>query len=173
MLERERAKLDRSLSGIREMKGLPDALLVIDVDHERIAVSEARKLGIPVVGVCDTNSSPDGIDYPIPGNDDALRAIKLYLGGAADAILEARAVAAPVIEGDANDYVEVTEEAPVDIKTEPEKSPQDGPGQGAAGDGTPEKASGDPEILVESGNVPSDKPNDEPSSKDVQAKPES
>ena len=63
MLERERAKLDRSLSGIREMKGLPDALLVIDVDHERIAVSEARKLGIPVVGVCDTNSSPDGIDY--------------------------------------------------------------------------------------------------------------
>jgi small subunit ribosomal protein S2 len=169
MLERERAKLDRSLSGIREMKGLPDALLVIDVDHERIAVSEARKLGIPVVGVCDTNSSPDGIDYPIPGNDDALRAIKLYLGGAADAILEARAVAAPVIEGDANDYVEVTEETPADIKAEPEKSPQDGPGQGATGDGTPEKASGDPEILVQSKNVPSG----EPSGKDVQAKPES
>ena len=177
MLERERAKLDRSLSGIREMKGLPDALLVIDVDHERIAVSEARKLGIPVVGVCDTNSSPDGIDYPIPGNDDALRAIKLYLGGAADAILEARAVAAPVIEGDANDYVEVTEEAPVDIKAEPEKSPKDGPGQGGAGEGTPEKAFGDPEISVESKNVPSDKPSDkpsgQPSGKDVQAKPES
>ncbi len=110
MLERERTKLDRSLSGIREMKGLPDALFVIDVDHERIAVSEAKKLGIPVVGVCDTNSSPDGIDYPIPGNDDAIRAIRLYLKGAADAILEARAASATVIEGDADDYVEVTED---------------------------------------------------------------
>ena len=110
MLERERVKLDRSLSGIREMKGLPDALFVIDVDHEKIAVSEARKLGIPVVGVCDTNSSPDGIDYPIPGNDDAIRAIKLYLGGAADAILEARGASTPAIEGDADDYVEVPAE---------------------------------------------------------------
>ncbi len=117
MLERERAKLERSLSGIRDMKGLPDALLIIDVDHERIAVSEARKLGIPVVGVCDTNSSPDGIDYPIPGNDDAIRAIRLYLKGAADAILEARAAAAPVVEGDADDYVEVTEENPVNAST--------------------------------------------------------
>ncbi|HAU42011.1 MAG TPA: 30S ribosomal protein S2, partial [Gammaproteobacteria bacterium] len=90
MLERERVKLDRSLSGIRDMKGLPDALFVIDVDHERIAVSEARKLGIPVVGVCDTNSSPEGIDYLIPGNDDAIRAIRLYLHEAADAVLEAR-----------------------------------------------------------------------------------
>ena len=111
MLERERAKLNRSLSGIREMKGLPDALFVIDVDHERIAVSEARKLGIPVVGVCDTNSSPEGIDYLIPGNDDAIRAIRLYLQGAADAIIEAKAAAAPVIQGDADDYVEVSEEA--------------------------------------------------------------
>jgi len=110
MLERERTKLDRSLSGIRDMKGLPDALFVIDVDHERIAVSEAKKLGIPVVGVCDTNSSPDGIDYPIPGNDDAIRAIRLYLRGAADAILQARAASAQTIEGDADDYVEVTEE---------------------------------------------------------------
>jgi len=115
MLERERTKLDRSLSGIREMKGLPDALFVIDVDHERIAVSEARKLGIPVVGVCDTNSSPDGIDYPIPGNDDAIRAIRLYLKGAADAILEARAASATVIEGDADDYVEVTEESEASV----------------------------------------------------------
>ncbi len=117
MLERERAKLERSLSGIRDMNGLPDALLIIDVDHERIAVSEARKLGIPVVGVCDTNSSPDGIDYPIPGNDDAIRAIRLYLKGAADAILEARAAAAPVVEGDADDYVEVTEEHSVNTST--------------------------------------------------------
>ena len=111
MLERERAKLDRSLSGIRDMKGLPDALFVIDVDHERIAVSEARKLGIPVVGVCDTNSSPEGIDYLIPGNDDAIRAIRLYLQEAADAVLEARAAAAPVLQGDADDYVEVSEDS--------------------------------------------------------------
>ena len=117
MLERERAKLDRSLSGIRDMKGLPDALFVIDVDHERIAVSEARKLGIPVVGVCDTNSSPEGIDYLIPGNDDAIRAIRLYLQEAADAVLEARAAAAPVLQGDADDYVEVSDDpqdTPVD-----------------------------------------------------------
>ena len=111
MLERERAKLDRSLSGIRDMKGLPDALFVIDVDHERIAVSEARKLGIPVVGVCDTNSSPEGIDHLIPGNDDAIRAIRLYLQEAADAVLEARAAAAPVLQGDADDYVEVSEDS--------------------------------------------------------------
>ena len=118
MLERERVKLDRSLSGIRDMKGLPDALFVIDVDHEKIAVSEARKLGIPVVGVCDTNSSPDGIDYPIPGNDDAIRAIKLYLGGAADAILEARGASTPAIEGDADDYVEVPAEENVNTTAE-------------------------------------------------------
>ena len=116
MLERERAKLNRSLSGIREMKGLPDALFVIDVDHERIAVSEARKLGIPVVGVCDTNSSPEGIDYLIPGNDDAIRAIRLYLQGAADAIIEARVAAAPVIQGDADDYVEVSEETASELE---------------------------------------------------------
>ena len=117
MLERERAKLDRSLSGIRDMKGLPDALFVIDVDHERIAVSEARKLGIPVVGVCDTNSSPEGIDHLIPGNDGAIRAIRLYLQEAADAVLEARAAAAPVVQGDADDYVEVSDDpqdSPVD-----------------------------------------------------------
>jgi len=117
MLERERAKLDRSLSGIRDMKGLPDALFVIDVDHERIAVSEARKLGIPVVGVCDTNSSPERIDYLIPGNDDAIRAIRLYLQEAADAVLEARAAAAPVLQGDADDYVEVSDD--------PQDSPMD------------------------------------------------
>jgi small subunit ribosomal protein S2 len=134
MLERERVKLDRSLSGIREMKGLPDALFVIDVDHEKIAVSEARKLGIPVVGVCDTNSSPDGIDYPIPGNDDAIRAIKLYLSGAADAILEARGASAPAIEGDADDYVEVpaeenvntTAESVVEAAPEPDSAPVGG-----------------------------------------------
>ncbi len=126
MLERERVKLDRSLSGIRDMKGLPDALFVIDVDHERIAVSEARKLGIPVVGVCDTNSSPEGIDYLIPGNDDAIRAIRLYLHEAADAVLEARAAAAPVLQGDANDYVEVSDDSP-DSSADAEVSPETAP----------------------------------------------
>ena len=116
MLRRAKEKLERSIGGIKDMGGLPDALFVIDVDHERIAVSEARKLGIPVVGVCDTNSSPDGIDYLIPGNDDAIRAIRLYLQGAADAIIEAKVAAAPVIQGDADDYVEVSEEAASELE---------------------------------------------------------
>ena len=108
-LGRERNKLDRSLSGIRNMTSLPDCMFVIDVDHEKIAVAEARKLKIPVVGIVDTNSSPEGIDYPIPGNDDAIRAIRLYLSHAADAVLEARSVLPQVITGDADDYVEVSE----------------------------------------------------------------
>jgi small subunit ribosomal protein S2 len=106
-LERQKLKLARSLSGIRNMKGLPDAMLVIDVDNERIAVAEAKKLGIPIVGVVDTNSSPDGIDYVIPGNDDAIRAIRLYLEGIADAIVTARQALPDPIEGDADDYIEV------------------------------------------------------------------
>ena len=83
-------KLERSLGGIKNIGGLPDALFVIDVQHERIAVSEARKLGIPVFAIVDTNSDPDGIDYVIPGNDDAIRAIRLYVTAAADAIQEGR-----------------------------------------------------------------------------------
>ena len=90
---RELAKLERSLGGIKEMDGLPDVLFIIDVGHEKIAVREAVKLGIPVVGVVDTNHSPDGVDYVIPGNDDAIRAIQLYLGGAADAIIDGREAA--------------------------------------------------------------------------------
>ena len=90
MLRRELDKLERSLGGIREMEGLPDALFVVDVGHEKIAVHEAQKLGIPVVAVVDTNCSPDGIDYVIPGNDDAMRAIELYAGGVADAVIEGR-----------------------------------------------------------------------------------
>lgn len=87
---REIVKLEQSLGGIRSMGGLPDAIFVIDVDHEKIAISEARKLKIPIVGVVDSNSSPDGIDYVIPGNDDSIRAIKFYLSGIADAIVDAR-----------------------------------------------------------------------------------
>jgi small subunit ribosomal protein S2 len=109
-LERQRAKLNRSLSGIREMNGLPDALFVIDVEHEKIAVSEANKLGIPVVAVVDTNSMPDGIDYIIPGNDDAISSINLYLGSAAAAINDAREVGVVELIGDADDYVEIDPE---------------------------------------------------------------
>lgn len=87
---REITKLERSLGGIRAMGGLPDAVFVIDVGHEKIAVSEASKLKIPIVGIVDTNNNPDGIDYVIPGNDDSIRAIKLYLQGITDAIIDAR-----------------------------------------------------------------------------------
>ena len=79
MRSRMKEKLERSIGGIKEMSGLPDVLFVVDVDHERIAVTEANKLGIPVIGIVDTNSDPDGVDYVIPGNDDAIRAIKLYV----------------------------------------------------------------------------------------------
>src|SRR3989344_2016764 len=85
-LDRERVKLEKSLGGIKEMSGLPDAVFVIDVGHEYIAVSEAKKLNIPVVAVVDSNCKPDGVDYVIPGNDDAIRAIQLYARAAADAI---------------------------------------------------------------------------------------
>ena len=90
MRSRDLEKLDRSLGGIKDMGGLPDALFVIDVDHERIAITEANKLGIPVIGVVDTNSSPEGVDYVIPGNDDAIRAVQLYLGSMAEAVLRGK-----------------------------------------------------------------------------------
>ena len=92
-LQRSRlmAKLERSLGGIKDMGGLPDALFVVDVQHERIAVTEANKLGIPVFGIVDTNSDPEGVTYVIPGNDDAIRAVRLYVTAAADAIEEGRA----------------------------------------------------------------------------------
>src|SRR3546814_12862186 len=83
-------KRERSLGGIEVMGGLPDAMFVVDVDHERISISEANKLGIPVIGIVDTNSSPEGVDYIIPGNDDAIRAVQLYLGSMADAVLRGR-----------------------------------------------------------------------------------
>ncbi|MFT4103851.1 MAG: 30S ribosomal protein S2 [Burkholderiaceae bacterium] len=93
MFERERDKLVKSLGGIKDMNGLPDALFVIDVGYHKIAITEARKLGIPIVAVVDTNHSPEGIDYVIPGNDDSGRAIRLYAQGMADAVLEGRAAA--------------------------------------------------------------------------------
>jgi small subunit ribosomal protein S2 len=90
MFQRELAKLERSLGGIKDMDGLPDAMFVIDVGYQKNAVAEANKLGIPVIGVVDTNHSPIGVDYVIPGNDDSSRAIRLYARGMADAILEGR-----------------------------------------------------------------------------------
>ena len=107
-LTRERAKLEKSLGGIKEMKSLPDALFVIDVSHEDIAVKEARKLGIPVIAVVDTNCSPDNIDYVIPGNDDAIRSIRLYAQLAAEAVLEGRA-SVPQIEV-SDEFVELDAE---------------------------------------------------------------
>jgi small subunit ribosomal protein S2 len=105
-LTREQEKLEKSIGGIRKMGGLPDALFVIDVDHERIAIQEANKLNIPVIAIVDTNSNPDGVDYIIPGNDDSMRAIKLYTSSMADAILEGRA---SVSTGDIEEVVEAAE----------------------------------------------------------------
>ena len=124
-LSRELDKLERSLGGIKDMEGLPDVLFVIDVGHEKIAVSEAVKLGIPVVGIVDTNHSPDGVDYVIPGNDDAIRAIQLYVKGAADAVLEGRLSAqlsGPGVEG---------------ASTEPQASPDDNPETQASSESDP------------------------------------
>jgi small subunit ribosomal protein S2 len=105
--QREMDKLNRSLGGIKEMNALPDALFVIDVGYQKIAVTEAKKLGIPIVGVVDTNHSPDGIAYVIPGNDDSSRAIRLYARGIADAILEGRSqVIQEIVQAD--EFVEVS-----------------------------------------------------------------
>jgi len=107
-LRREMDKLERSLGGIKDMESLPDVMFVIDVGHEKIAIHEAKKLGIPVVAIVDTNCSPDGIDYVIPGNDDAMRAVQLYATGMADAVIEGResVPSAPVGE---DEFVELDE----------------------------------------------------------------
>jgi len=111
MFQRELEKLERSLGGIKDMNGLPDALFVIDVGYHTIAVTEAAKLGIPVVGVVDSNHSPDGVNYVIPGNDDSSRAIRLYARGAADAVLEGRSqIVREIVGGDEFVEVETTEE---------------------------------------------------------------
>ncbi|AMN47361.1 30S ribosomal protein S2 [Steroidobacter denitrificans] len=108
-LRREREKLERSLGGIKAMESLPDVLFVIDVGHERIAIHEARKLGIPVVAIVDTNCMPDDVDYVVPGNDDAMRAIQLYAEGMADAVLEGRS-ALPEVPAGEDEFVELDEE---------------------------------------------------------------
>ncbi|MCS3902517.1 small subunit ribosomal protein S2 [Methylohalomonas lacus] len=116
-LTREEDKLNRSLGGIKDMGGLPDAMFVIDVGYEYIAIKESQKLNIPVIGVVDSNNSPDGVDYVIPGNDDAIRSIRLYASSVADAVIEARQSAQQFTEsaeGSENDFVELDESgAPV------------------------------------------------------------
>jgi small subunit ribosomal protein S2 len=110
MLQREMVKLEKSIGGIKDMNGLPDAIFVIDVGYHKIAVTEAGKLGIPVIGVVDTNHNPEGVAYVIPGNDDSSRAIRLYARGAADAVLEGRSQAVQeVVAAVSDDFVEIAE----------------------------------------------------------------
>jgi len=109
MLRREQEKLERSLGGIKDMNGIPDAMFVVDVGYEKIAVSEAVKLGIPVIGVVDTNNSVEGIDYVIPGNDDAIRAISLYVESAANAVETGRMNIARISPDSEDEFVELDE----------------------------------------------------------------
>ena len=166
-LSRQRTleKLEDSLGGIKDMGGLPDVLFVVDVDHERIAVTEAKKLGIPVVGIVDTNSNPDDIDYIIPGNDDAIRSIRLFVQALADSVIEGQAA----FQGDVSedDFVEVAEgeteavaaetaepaaaEAPVETATEAapeapatEAAAEEGAADAAAADAAPAETSETP-----------------------------
>jgi len=110
-LTREMTKLQRSLGGIKELSALPDALFIIDVGYQKGAVQEANKLGVPVIGVVDTNHNPEGIQYVIPGNDDSSRAIRLYARGMADAVLEGRTQSLEeVVAASRDEFVEVEEE---------------------------------------------------------------
>ncbi|MBS3916322.1 MAG: 30S ribosomal protein S2 [Sulfuritalea sp.] len=110
MLQREMIKLEKSIGGIKDMNGLPDAIFVIDVGYHKIAITEANKLGIPIIAVVDTNHNPEGVAYVIPGNDDSSRAIRLYARGAADAVLEGRSQSVQeVVAAVSDDFVEVDE----------------------------------------------------------------
>ena len=120
---RDMEKLERSLGGIKDMGGLPDAIFVVDVDHEAIAIKEAKNLGIPVIGIVDTNSSPDNVDYIIPANDDAIRAVTLYVTSMADAIIAGKEYAQTQAGGKAEQEAPATEEAPVEAKAEEAATP--------------------------------------------------
>jgi small subunit ribosomal protein S2 len=115
MFDRELAKLEKDIGGIQDMNALPDAMFVIDVGFHKIAVAEAKKLGIPVIGVVDTNHSPEGVDYVIPGNDDSAKAVALYARAVADAVLEGKANAATelvqAVAADGDEFVEVSDNA--------------------------------------------------------------
>ena len=136
-LRREKDKLEASLGGIKNMPSLPDCLFVIDIGHENIAVAEAKKLGIPVVAVVDTNYDPSRVDYAIPGNDDAIRAIQLYARAVADAVLEGKATAPTFSAGD-SEFVELDAQGnPVDNRQDPRRRPA---GKGKPGAKAPAKA---------------------------------
>lgn len=122
MRTRAKEKLERSIGGIKDMGGLPDAIFVVDVDHERIAVTEANNLKIPVIGIVDTNSNPDGVTTVIPGNDDAIRAIQLYVEAIADACVEGRERNAPA--GGNSEFMEVEDDAAVEAAAETEAAPE-------------------------------------------------
>ena len=134
-LRRERDKLEASLGGIKDMNRLPDAIFVIDIGHEDIAIKEAKKLGIPVIAVVDTNYNPELVDYAIPGNDDAIRAIQLYARAAADSILEGKAAAPNAAQGDADEFVELDEEGNPVAKDDDRKAaaPRRAPAKKGAG----------------------------------------
>jgi len=121
MHTREMEKLEKSLGGIKDMKGLPDAIFIIDVDNEHIAVKEAVKLNIPVIAIVDSNSTPDNVDYIIPGNDDSIRAIQLYTSGMAEAVLEGKATASSVSESK-DEFVEL-DETSAEKKPKKKKAP--------------------------------------------------
>lgn len=152
MLTRERNKLLVGLSGIRDMERLPDAMFVVDVGHEKNAVSEAVKLGIPVVAVVDSNCNPDLIDYIIPGNDDAIRSVQLYLQAAADSVLDGRQVATAAALSEASEFVEVDDSGDVKLegaddqrrRSTPRKRPPAGPRRPA------------PAAIAESGTLTTD-----------------
>ena len=118
-------KLQRSLGGIKDMGGLPDALFVVDVNHERIAVTEANKLGIKVIGVVDTNSDPDGVDFVIPGNDDAIRAVRLFVTAVADAIAAGQAQGS--VDAEMEEVVEIVEQGQAEAAAEAEAAPEPAP----------------------------------------------
>ncbi len=145
LLRRELVKLEKSLGGIKTMEALPDALFVVDTGHEKIAVAEARKLGIPIIAVVDTNNNPDEVDYIIPGNDDAIRAIELYAVGVADAVLNGKDALPQQLSEASDEFVELDESGAVMAKPSRRAEPRKGAaprGRRAApaGDGAGAKA---------------------------------
>jgi len=150
MRTRDMDKLERGIGGIKDMGGLPDVLFVVDVDHERIAITEANKLGIPVIGIVDTNSNPDGVDYVIPGNDDALRAIKLYVTAVADACIAGRNEANPgaAVNDEFVEEAAVVESVPAEAVLEATVEPASEPEPAAEPEAKAEPAS-EPEPAAE------------------------
>ena len=139
MLRREMDKLERSLGGIKDMESLPDAIFVVDVGHEKIAIHEANKLGIPVVAIVDTNCTPEGVDYLVPGNDDAIRAIQLYASGIADSVLEGRS-SAPALAVTDDEFVELDENGNPKPKAGRGKPRREAPVRPRRGGGAPAPA---------------------------------